>query len=193
MKLSKTKLKIVEAANKLFYEQGYEHTSFTQIADVVGISRGNFYYHYKTKDEILAAVIEMRMSVVKSYLDSWEANNPTPQMRIKAFINSAVFTQSDTEKYGCPIGTLSTELNKLSHPAQEQVAGFFTLFRCWLGRQFDALGFAKEADELALNILAQNQGAAVLASTLNDQSLVERQAKRMEAWLDELIHQSNPK
>ncbi|HJT14208.1 MAG TPA: TetR/AcrR family transcriptional regulator, partial [Dongiaceae bacterium] len=35
---------IVEAADHLFYRQGYEHTSFSDIADDVQISRGNFYY-----------------------------------------------------------------------------------------------------------------------------------------------------
>ena len=46
-----TRDQIVQAADRLFYRQGYEHTSFSDIADAVQISRGNFYYHFKTKDE----------------------------------------------------------------------------------------------------------------------------------------------
>ena len=49
---------IVEIADQLFYQQGYEHTSFADIAEAVNISRGNFYYHFKAKDEILNAVNE---------------------------------------------------------------------------------------------------------------------------------------
>ena len=52
-----TREHIVRAADELFYKQGFEHTSFADVAHAVGISRGNFYYHFKTKDEILAAVI----------------------------------------------------------------------------------------------------------------------------------------
>jgi AcrR family transcriptional regulator len=33
---------IIEAADQLFYQRGYEHTSFSDIADAVQISRGNF-------------------------------------------------------------------------------------------------------------------------------------------------------
>lgn len=44
---------LTEAADELFYRQGYEHTSFSNIAGAVQISRGNFYHHFKTKDEIL--------------------------------------------------------------------------------------------------------------------------------------------
>ena len=50
---------IVEAADRLFYRQSFEHTSFSHIADVVQISRGNFYFHFKSKDEILEAVITL--------------------------------------------------------------------------------------------------------------------------------------
>lgn len=48
---------IVAAADPLFYRQGFEHTSFAAIADAVQISRGNFYYYFKSKDKILDAVI----------------------------------------------------------------------------------------------------------------------------------------
>ncbi|TNF20020.1 MAG: TetR/AcrR family transcriptional regulator, partial [Pseudomonadales bacterium] len=57
-----TRERIVSEADRLFYERGYEHTSFADIADAVGISRGNFYYHFKSKDEILDAVIGDRMT-----------------------------------------------------------------------------------------------------------------------------------
>ena len=55
-----TRESIVEAADRLFYQRGYDHTSFADIADDVEISRGNFYHHFKTKDDILAAVISRR-------------------------------------------------------------------------------------------------------------------------------------
>ena len=43
-----TRQDIVEKADLLFYQHGFENTSFADIADAVGISRGNFYYHFKT-------------------------------------------------------------------------------------------------------------------------------------------------
>ena len=33
----------IRAADELFYKQGFEHTSFADVAEAVGISRGNFY------------------------------------------------------------------------------------------------------------------------------------------------------
>ena len=63
---------IVDAADQLFYRQGYEHTSFSDIADAVQISRGNFYYHFKSKDEILDAVIDERLANTQTMLEQWE-------------------------------------------------------------------------------------------------------------------------
>lgn len=59
---------IVEAADGLFYRRGYEHTSFSDIADAVGISHGNFYHHFKSKDEILDAVIRKRLTDTEKML-----------------------------------------------------------------------------------------------------------------------------
>ncbi|MFM2281198.1 MAG: hypothetical protein RLZZ444_3429, partial [Pseudomonadota bacterium] len=56
----KTRDEIVQVADRLFYEQGFDSTAFADIAEAVGISRGNFYHHFKTKDDILAAVIALR-------------------------------------------------------------------------------------------------------------------------------------
>ncbi len=120
MKLSKTKLKISEAANELFYQQGFEHTSFSQIATKVGISRGNFYYHYKTKDEILTAVITLRLETIRSLIESWEQEHRTPEARIRAFIRSSLPNKESTKIFGCPMGSLCSELNKLVHPAKQE-------------------------------------------------------------------------
>src|SRR5688500_768121 len=56
-----TRDQIVAAADQLFYRRGFEHTSFSDIADAVRISRGNFYHHFKSKDDILDAVIGARL------------------------------------------------------------------------------------------------------------------------------------
>ena len=53
---------IVATADDLFYRRGFDHTSFADIATAVGISRGNFYHHFKSKDDILEAVILKRLT-----------------------------------------------------------------------------------------------------------------------------------
>lgn len=48
----------MDAAWRLFNAKGYEHTAINDILQQVGIAKGTFYYYFKSKDEILDAVIE---------------------------------------------------------------------------------------------------------------------------------------
>ena len=53
---SKTKEKIMQAAWELFYEQGYEETTISQIIEKSGTSRSAFYHHFHGKEELLFSV-----------------------------------------------------------------------------------------------------------------------------------------
>jgi TetR/AcrR family transcriptional regulator, transcriptional repressor for nem operon len=179
-----TREHIVRAADELFYKQGFEHTSFADVAGAVGISRGNFYYHFKTKDDILAAVIAARIAERRRMLDQWEAEQDTPAGRIRRYINIVIANETDIEDYGCPVGTLTTELAKLGHGCMDSATAIFTLFRSWLGEQFTALGRADDADDLAMHVLAASQGIAVMSQAYRDREFTRREAAQLCAWVD---------
>lgn len=48
---------ILDVAERLFGAKGFDHTSTNDILDEVGIARGTLYYHFKSKEDILDAVI----------------------------------------------------------------------------------------------------------------------------------------
>lgn len=175
---------IVEAANELFYRQGFEHTSFSDIADAIQISRGNFYHHFKSKDEILDAVINVRLANTRKMLEQWEIEGKQPADRIRSFINILIMNRAKIKRHGCPVGTLCTELAKLDHGSQAEANRLFTLFRTWLRRQFTLLGRKADADALAMHLLARSQGVATLASAFHDEKFIKQEVKRMCDWLE---------
>ncbi|HKJ84302.1 MAG TPA: TetR/AcrR family transcriptional regulator [Mariprofundaceae bacterium] len=179
----KTRDQIIEAADQLFYRQGFEHTSFTDIANAMKISRGNFYYHFKTKDEILDAVLGLRLVNTRKMLAQWELESESPAERIRSFIHALITDRKKIMRHGCPVGTLCLELAKLEHGSQGGANRLFTLFRTWLRRQFERLGREKDADDLAMHLLARSQGVAVLMNTFHDKRFVEQEVGRMDAWL----------
>jgi AcrR family transcriptional regulator len=181
-----TREHIIEAADGLFYRQGYEHTSFSDIADVVRISRGNFYHHFKTKDEILDAVINRRLADTRKMLDKWEIEGERPADRIRSFIDILITNRPDIERYGCPVGSLCTELAKLNHAAQPEANELFTLFRTWLRRQFTLLGREADADALAMHLLARSQGVATLSNSFHDENFIRQEVEQMSGWLNSL-------
>ncbi len=182
-----TREDIVREADDLFYRQGFEHTSFADIAAAVGISRGNFYHHFKSKDEILAAVIELRLANTRAMLERWEREGGDPTARIRCFIRILIANQAKIMRHGCPVGTLTGELAKTGHPALADAGRLFALFRDWLARQFALLGHAGDrADELALHLVGRSQGVATLANAFGDAAFVEREVAGMCDWLDGL-------
>lgn len=179
-----TRDNIIEAADKLFYQQGYEHTSFADIAAAVHISRGNFYHHFKTKDEIIEAVISLRLSNTRKMLEEWEAEGSSPTDRIRSFIHILIMNRAKIMLYGCPVGTLCNELAKIGHVARAEANGIFMLFRDWLCRQFTLLGHEADAETLAMHLLARSQGVATLANAFRDEAFIRREVEQMCDWLD---------
>jgi TetR/AcrR family transcriptional regulator, transcriptional repressor for nem operon len=178
-----TRDRIVEAADRLFYQQGYEQTSFTHIAEAVGITRGNFYHHFKSKDDILDAVIGARLAATAGMLARWEEQGGGPQGRLLCFIDMLVRNRAQIVHYGCPVGTLCTEMAKLRHPSRDGANQLFVLFRTWLRRQFELLGRGGEADQLAMHLLARSQGVATLAQAFHDEGFIHKEVDAMRDWL----------
>lgn len=182
-----TRGQIVEAADRLFYRQGFEHTSFSDIAQTVRISRGNVYYHFKTKDDILLAVIDERVARTQRTLGQWEAGSDDPADRIRSFIRMWHANRADIQRYGCPVGTLCAELAKLDHASKDEANELFTQFRIWLRHQFVLLGHEDDADLLAMHLLARSQGVAMLANSYRDEAFIVREVDLMCDWLSSLL------
>lgn len=175
--------KITEAADELFYARGFEATSLADIADVVGLSRGNFYYHFRTKDAMLDAVISRRLAATRQMLAEWEQAGSEPIERIALFVDILIRNQAKIMAYGCPVGTLCNELARLDHVARGTANAILSLFREWLTRQFVELGRADDADALALHLLMRSQGAATLANALRDEAFIAREVADMQTWV----------
>ncbi|WP_336206435.1 TetR/AcrR family transcriptional regulator [Nonomuraea sp. LPB2021202275-12-8] len=76
-----TRTRIQEIALELFIEQGYEATSLREIAEKLGVTKAALYYHFKTKDDIVASLAELRVVEVEELL-AWARTQPkTPRMR----------------------------------------------------------------------------------------------------------------
>jgi TetR/AcrR family transcriptional regulator, transcriptional repressor for nem operon len=188
----RTRGDIIDAADEMFYRRGYEPTSFADIAGKVNISRGNFYHHFKAKDEILKEVIQKRAADRQVMLEVWEREEATAEGRIARFIDILDMNCDKIRLHGCPIGTLTSELAKIEHPAREEAVALFTLFRNWLSRQFAHLVPENEADDLAMALLARSQGAATLYNAFRDDDFLRREIAAMKLWLADVAVRREP-
>lgn len=177
---------IVEAANRLFYQRGFNQTSFSDIAAAAEIPRGNFYYYFKTKDEILEAVVDFRLEGIRAMLAEWDAAIPEPRDRLKRYVQILLNEERDILRYGCPMGSLTVELSKTQLVLHSRAREMFELFFAWLKTQLLALGCGRSARDHALHLLAVSQGVSLLVNAYGDAAFLRREANRLMLWIDEL-------
>ncbi|MGG1675404.1 TetR/AcrR family transcriptional regulator [Neobacillus sp. NRS-1170] len=70
---------IIESGMKLFASKGFSSTSIQEIATESGISKGAFYLHFKSKDELLLAILEYIFETVHSNISIYEQQNLSPR------------------------------------------------------------------------------------------------------------------
>ena len=79
---------IVETARELFIAQGIDNTPVSQIVKTVGVAQGLFYYYFKSKDDIIAAVADHIMdSIEKSINSSLEKKEMAFNQRITMVVD----------------------------------------------------------------------------------------------------------
>ncbi len=177
---------IIETANRLFYQRGYNQTSFSDIAEAAAIPRGNFYYHFKTKDDILVAVVEHRIAYYRDMLVAWEAEHSEPRQRLKRFIQMMRGNAKDLVRYGCPVGSLNIEIGKAQLELKTKTKKLFDLFRDWLAAQFREIG-RKDASSLALHFLGRAQGISVMSQAYGDRKYLKEELDDLETWLERQV------
>lgn len=88
-------------------------------------------------------------------------------------------------RYGCPQGTLCSELDKRQDPLAHDAAKLMEIPIDWAERQFRGMG-RRDARDLAVALIASCQGISLLTNTLRDPDLMAREAHRLERWIDSL-------
>ncbi|MFL5832009.1 MAG: TetR/AcrR family transcriptional regulator [Solirubrobacteraceae bacterium] len=176
--------RLIEGARRVLHEQGVETTTLADIAAVAEVPVGNVYYYFKTKDELVAAAIDSHAREVETALASLDRHR-TPKARLKAFVRMLVDQRELTARYGCPQGTLCSELDKREDALASDCAQLIRLPIAWAERQFRELG-RRDARDLAVGLIASYQGIALLTNTLRNPELMTREGRRLERWIDSL-------
>ena len=177
--------RLLQAANKLVHQQGFNQTTLADIAQEAEVPLGNVYYYYKTKEDIGQALIEHRANFYGALLASWE-KSPDPKKRILALIEEVESQREVLACSGCPIGSLCQELHKDGGPLADKAASLLAAILTWLEQQFRLLGKGAESADLALQLLSALQGASLITHTFHQPDLIVRETTRLKAWLEAL-------
>jgi len=174
-------------ARRLFYTRGFDNTSLNDLAREAAVPKGNFYYHFPSKDDVLRAVIEARRVHIESTLASWAEDYPEPRTRLKRFIAMIVSERDDLVSYGCPTGSLLTELGKKRDDLQPYALSILNLYVDFAASAFRELGHPVDAARtMALRLLGRAQGAILIAHAYGDLTILDNEIANLDLSLDAL-------
>jgi len=176
--------RLIAAAGDLMHRQGVQRTKIAEVADAADVPPGNVYYYFKTRIDLVRAVIDAQAAEFSAMLSTLEAL-PNPADRLKALTRTWDDMRDLIARHGCPVGNLSSELGKNEDGLERYAAHSMNLIIDWAEAQFREVG-SPDPRDLAVTLLAGVQGAALLANTLRDPHIMTRQIHHLEHWIDSL-------
>ena len=134
---------ILEAAKRLFVEQGFRGISMRQIAEAVGVTKAALYYHFQDKEELFVAIVESYLRAMAALIDLAAAEGDNCQERIGAIVR-AILTQPVEQR-----AVLRLATQELGNVGPENRARFLTLYHeRFIGRITALLQTGMEQGEL---------------------------------------------
>ena len=81
------RMELIRAAAKLFRDQGYERTTVRDLGNAVGLQSGSLFYHFRTKEEILVAVMALGITATTEQLALALATAPDIRSKLAALFH----------------------------------------------------------------------------------------------------------
>jgi AcrR family transcriptional regulator len=166
--------RIISAASALFYNDGIRGVSVDAVAAKAGVTKRTLYYHFRSKDDLVAAYLAGRDQPNLALFKQWfaEKDDGLPAQVERIFRNLARSARHPKWK-GCGFLRTSAELaNMPGHPAVRIGAAHKKKFEAWLRETFVAAGIA-EASKLSRQILLLLDGSFAVVLLHRDPSYME--------------------
>lgn len=180
----RTRNRIVDSARRLFNRHGFEQVSIDQVMADAGLTRGGFYHHFASKDELYSAAVASYGScnpfseLIAAQPQSLKDPAALARMLIDIYLSDEIFDDPDRH---CPLYALPGDVARTGMPQPQQA--YTGLIRNLVAVFLSALGCREDAAGRAEAIVALCVGGMVLARTTNDAGLRKslREAARLQA------------
>ncbi|QKC97537.1 TetR/AcrR family transcriptional regulator [Mesorhizobium sp. NZP2298] len=131
---SPTRKRIVDAATKLFYAEGIGRVSVDAVAEKAGLTKRTLYYHFKSKDDLIAAYLDGRDQPNLRQMAGWfDAAEGEADRRVEAIFSNLARVAHHPKWKGCGFLRTAAELASMpGHPAVKVGSRHKSNFETWL-------------------------------------------------------------
>lgn len=169
-----TRERILSAASKLFYGEGIRSVSVDAVAAKAGVTKRTLYYHFKSKDDLVAAYLEARDQPNLALFKRWFAETEGGlAVKVQGIFRNLSRSARHPKWKGCGFLRTSAELASMpGHPAIRIGAAHKKKFEHWLRLTFEAEGIG-EASTLARQVLLLLDGSFAVVLLHRDPSYMD--------------------
>jgi TetR/AcrR family transcriptional repressor of nem operon len=124
--------RVLDAARSLIEAEGYKNASLNDILEKAGVSSSNFYYHFKSKEDLGFAVVQQFTEKLENFLirDIFQDRKRAPLARLRAYLDyHRAKLESHRCSRGCPFGKLVAELSDENPCFREKIEDAFAKLR----------------------------------------------------------------
>ncbi len=191
-----TKTRILDAAARLFHEQGFNATGVSTILREANINPGSLYNLFPSKDALLGAVLERYTELLYPVvMKPVEDKTADPIDRVFALLQQYRdwFAPLDF-RLGCPIGNLALEVAD-SHPEirpliQQNFDGWSAFVEKWLTEAGDRLPRLLDRKQLAATVLTVMEGGLMQARSSRNAMAYDASVAQLRTYFDLLLSQA---
>jgi TetR/AcrR family transcriptional repressor of nem operon len=107
-----TRLSILQKSFELIYEKGYQTTSIDDILATTQVTKGAFYYHFKTKDDMGLAIINelLKPSFTNAFMKPLQAADDPVKIIYEMMYSILMKNEFMKVEYGCPASNFTQEM-----------------------------------------------------------------------------------
>jgi len=169
-----TRRRIIDTAYEVFYKEGFARAGVDAIADAAKVTKRTLYYHFDSKDALLAAVLDAQHELVLARIHRWAKRASGDPARIVQILFDE-FKQWARKPgwHGSGFTRATMELADLpGHPARVAAHQHKAAVEGWLAGQF-AGGGIRGSRELARQVMLLIEGCHSLVLIHGDSSYVD--------------------
>jgi AcrR family transcriptional regulator len=144
---SDTRQRILSAAYEMFYRSGFARVGVDRVAERAGITKKAFYYHFASKDQLLAAVLEQHHRHALDQVARWALRlDGTLDEFVDSLFGNLAGWASRPRWEGAGFTRLTMELaDRPGHPARAIARRHKAAIEAWLAGELRRRGVAAEA------------------------------------------------
>jgi len=178
-----TRDQILDAAGRLIHLQGYHCTSLDDVLRESGVGKGNFYYHFKSKEELGYAIIDrlVRGFVERTLEPAFADPEADPIVQIHGLLDRILDAQRQRNCVGgCAMGNLASELSDVHEGFRKRLAEVFVAWRVTMaqalrrGQTAGLLNADCNPEGAAYFLVAALEGAILMSKVTKDIAVMER-------------------